>query len=77
LELFLCLPRFSGMHRFMGTLARYQGAQVLELKVNHRARVAGVAKYGIRNRALRGLLDCFAVRWYRNRVIDYAVREEL
>src|SRR5690606_21162006 len=66
-ELFLAVPRFHGMHRFMATLARYCGGRVLEIDVNHRPRVAGRAKYGIGNRALRGLKDCFAVRWLRSR----------
>ena len=53
------------------------GAEVLEVEVNHRPREAGIAKYGVGNRALRGLLDCFAVRWYRKRMLAYAVKEEL
>ena len=76
-SLFLELPRFNGMHRFMATLARYAGAEVLEVPVNHRPRAAGVAKYGIGNRAVRGLWDCFAVRWYRKRLLVFAVKEEL
>lgn len=76
-SLFLVLPRFNGMHRFMATLARYAGAEVLEVPVNHRPRAAGVAKYGIGNRALRGLMDCLAVRWYRRRMLVFAVKEEL
>ena len=72
----LMVPRFTGMHRFMPTLVRYAGGQVREIAVNHRARVAGTAKYGIGNRALRGLKDCFAVRWYRSRLLRYGVKEE-
>ncbi|MEM7200007.1 MAG: glycosyltransferase family 2 protein [Planctomycetota bacterium] len=75
-SVFLRLPRFHGMHRFMATLARWTGARVTEIPVHHRPRQAGQAKYGIGNRALRGLADCFAVRWYRRRWIDYAVKEE-
>ncbi len=72
----LMVPRFNGMHRFMPTLVRYAGGQVREIAVNHRARIAGTAKYGIGNRALRGLKDCFAVRWYRSRLLRYGVKEE-
>lgn len=68
-DLFLAAPRFHGMHRFMATLCRYCGGKVVEIEVGHRPRVAGQAKYGIGNRALRGLKDCFAVRWLRSRVI--------
>jgi dolichol-phosphate mannosyltransferase len=76
-EHFLRAVRFAGMHRFMATLVRYQGGTVLERDVNHRPRAAGVAKYGIGNRALRGLRDCFAVRWMRTRVLRHRVQEVL
>lgn len=75
-EYWLRAPRFTGMHRFMATLVRYLGGTVVERDVNHRPRAAGVAKYGIGNRALRGLRDCFAVRWLRTRVLRHAVVEE-
>jgi hypothetical protein len=38
--------------------------------------VAGKAKYGIGNRAMRGFKDCLAVRWYRSRLLQYRVKEE-
>lgn len=72
----LMVPRFNGMHRFMPTLVRYSGGEVREIGVNHRARTAGTANYGIGNRAFRGLKDCFAVRWYRSRLLRYRVKEE-
>ncbi|GAB4153456.1 MAG: glycosyltransferase family 2 protein [Planctomycetota bacterium] len=75
-DLFLACPRFHGMHRFMATLVRHQGGRVLEVEVNHRPRAAGRAKYGIGNRALRGLCDCFAVRWLKKRVLRYRVADE-
>ena len=70
------VPRFNGMHRFMATLARFAGAQVAEIPVNHRPRAGGTAKYGIGNRAFRGLRDCIAVRWMRKRMLRHAVEEE-
>ncbi len=72
----LQVPKFNGMHRFMPTLVRYAGGKVEEIPVNHRPRVAGRAKYGVGNRALRGLKDCLAVRWYRNRLLRYGIKEE-
>ena len=63
------IPFFDGMHRFLPTLLRYHGYRVVEIGVSHRPRVAGVSKYGIRNRALRGLKDLLAVRWMRSRII--------
>lgn len=67
---------YSGMHRFLPTLVRIQGYKVLEMPVNHRPRKFGVSKYGAMNRAFRGLIDCFAVRWMGKRVLRYNVREE-
>jgi hypothetical protein len=66
---------FTGMHRFLPTLVRYAGYKVVEMPVNHRPRRFGQSKYGAMNRALRGLADCFAVRWMRSRVLDYRVNE--
>ena len=76
-DLFLRVPRFSGMHRFMATLVRQLGGKVVERDVNHRPRGAGSAKYGIGNRALRGLRDCFAVRWLKDRMLRHEVEREL
>src|SRR5690242_6959089 len=54
---------YTGMHRFLPTLVRLRGYKVIEMPVNHRARRFGVSKYGAMNRAMRGLVDCLAVRW--------------
>jgi dolichol-phosphate mannosyltransferase len=61
------VPVFNGMHRFLPTLLRLQGFKVVEIPVNHRPRTRGVSKYGIGNRMFRGLVDCFAILWFRKR----------
>ena len=66
---------FTGMHRFLPTLVRYAGYQVVEMPVNHRPRQFGQSKYGAMNRAFRGLADCFAVRWMGKRMLNYNVSE--
>jgi len=63
------LPVFNGLHRFLPTLFRYKGYTVKEVPVRHRARTWGESKYGIRNRLGRGLVDCFAMRWWKKRMI--------
>jgi dolichol-phosphate mannosyltransferase len=68
---------FTGMHRFLPTLVRYAGFRVVEMPVNHRPRKYGQSKYGAMNRAFRGLVDCFAVRWMGKRMLRYRVREEM
>jgi dolichol-phosphate mannosyltransferase len=68
--------QYKGMHRFLPAYAKRLGATVIEMPVNHRPRVAGVAKYGMLNRGLAGLVDCFAVRWMFKRYRDPAVQEQ-
>jgi dolichol-phosphate mannosyltransferase len=63
------LPVFNGMHRFLPTLLRLQGYTVTEISVNHRPRIRGISKYGIGNRMFRGIVDCFAIRWWRMRCL--------
>ncbi len=68
---------FDGMHRFLPTLLRLEGARIVEVSVNHRPRLAGKTKYGIGNRLFRGLRDLFAVRWMQDRRIGYEIGEEI
>jgi len=63
------LPVFNGLHRFLPTLARYQGFTVAEVPVNHRPRQSGKSKYGIGNRMWRGILDCVVMRWFKHRCV--------
>ena len=75
-EVALALPlEFRGMHRFIPLMARHVGYRVVEMPVHHRPRAAGQTKYGIRNRAIPGLIDCFAVRWMRKRRRPVTCRE--
>jgi dolichol-phosphate mannosyltransferase len=66
---------FRGMHRFLPTLMRMEGATVTELPVSHRPRRHGTSKYGIGNRALVGFMDVLAVRWMQSRVRRYRATE--
>ncbi len=68
------VPRFDGMHRFLPTLIRMNGGTVIQVPVAHRPRRHGKSKYGMLDRALRGLLDAFGVRWLRMRALRYTVR---
>ena len=71
------LPLFTGMHRFLPTLIKMRGGTVAEAPVRHRPRRHGASKYGMWNRAVRALLDAFAVRWMQRRALRYTVTEEL
>lgn len=67
---------YTGMHRFLPTLARMEGYKVMEIPVNHRPRRFGTSNYGAMNRAFRGLADCLAVRWMSKRTFHYRVEEK-
>lgn len=71
------LPVFTGMHRFLPTLLRLQGARVTEVGVHHRPRLYGQPKYNIRNRIFRATADLLAVRWLESRFIDPRLTEEI
>jgi dolichol-phosphate mannosyltransferase len=58
---------FNGFHRFVPILAHGGGAQVREIPVHHRPRIAGRSKYGIWNRLGRGCADLLAVAWFQKR----------
>jgi glycosyltransferase involved in cell wall biosynthesis len=64
---------YHGMHRFLPTLLRMEGARVIELPVSHRPRRHGRSKYGIANRLPAALIDVFAVRWMMRRRLSYRV----
>lgn len=74
-EAIRAVPLFHGAHRFLPTLLRMHGFDVIEVAVTHRPRVAGLSSYGIRNRALRGLVDAFAMRWLRARLLRFDIEQ--
>lgn len=56
------LRLYGELHRFIPALAVEVGAKIVEIPVNHRARTAGVSKYGI-DRTIRVLLDLLWIRF--------------
>ncbi len=62
-ELFLDLPAFDHMHRFLPALVHRAGYQTESVPVNHRARTRGVSKYGMWNRLWVGISDLRGVAW--------------
>ena len=53
---------YGEMHRFIPALASWAGARICEVKVNHRPRTAGVAKYGL-GRTFKVVLDLVTVKF--------------
>ena len=74
-EMVRAIPMFTGMHRFLPTLMKLEGAKVAEVPVNHRPRSRGVSKYGIWDRAWASAYDLLAVRWMQKRHIGYVVAD--
>ena len=69
------LSRFRGMHRFVPTLLRLEGIQVIETPVRDRPRRHERSKYGMWNRIWVGWVDAWGVRWMRTRRLTYRLRE--
>jgi dolichol-phosphate mannosyltransferase len=57
------IKMYRGLHRFLPTLMRLEGAKVIEVPVNHRHRQFGVSKYTNLRRGVEGFQDLMAVRW--------------
>jgi dolichol-phosphate mannosyltransferase len=68
---------FNGLHRFLPVLVHGNGARTKEIPIGHRARVAGVSKYGLWNRLGRGIYDLMAVAWYQKRRLSRIPTSEL
>jgi dolichol-phosphate mannosyltransferase len=66
-EVFMDLPRFDHMHRFLPALFQRQGARVISVPVSHRERTRGTSKYGMLNRLWVGIVDICGVMWLRKR----------
>ena len=60
---FMDMPRFNHMHRFMPALFQREGYEVISVPVNHRERTRGTSKYGLHNRLWVGIVDLFGVMW--------------
>jgi len=59
------LRLYGEMHRFIGVLMEGLGSKVGEIEVNHRARTAGVSKYGLA-RTFKVIIDLLTV-WFLQR----------
>lgn len=65
--LFLDLPRFDHMHRYLPALTIRAGGTVESVVVNHRPRGAGASNYSNLRRALVGVPDLLGVMWLMRR----------
>ena len=62
-EVFLMMPYFDGLHRFLPALMRREGYEVAYVDVIDRPRHSGVSNYGFFDRLWIGILDLAGVWW--------------
>lgn len=74
-DLFLALPYFDHMHRFLPALAQRAGGRVVSVPVDHRPRTRGQSKYGTWHRLWVGIWDLLGVFWLQRRAHVPAVEE--
>jgi dolichol-phosphate mannosyltransferase len=62
-EVFLMMPYFDGLHRFLPALVRREGYEIAYVNVVDRPRHSGVSNYGFFDRLWIGIMDLFGVWW--------------
>jgi len=67
-EVFLALPQFDHMHRFLPSLVQAAGGKVVSVDVSHRPRQRGKTHYGVWDRLWVSLVDLAGVMWIERRM---------
>jgi dolichol-phosphate mannosyltransferase len=62
-EVFLTMPYFDGLHRFLPALVRREGYEIAYVDVIDRPRHSGVSNYGFFDRLWIGIMDLAGVWW--------------
>src|ERR1700733_14265505 len=62
-EVFLAMPYFDGLHRFLPALVRREGYDIVYVDVIDRPRHSGVSNYGFFDRLWIGIMDLAGVWW--------------
>ena len=75
-DVFLDLPYFDHMHRFLPALVIRRGGKVVSVPANHRPRERGVSNYGTLDRLMVGIVDLFGVMWLQRRAKRPVATEE-
>jgi dolichol-phosphate mannosyltransferase len=66
-DLFLDLPFFDHIHRFLPALVLRAGGRTVSVAVNHRPRQRGISNYGVFDRLWVGITDLMGVMWLQRR----------
>lgn len=70
------IPMFKGLHRFLPAMILLQEGKIKQVPIQHFPRIAGEAKYGLWNRLLGPLMDCFAYVWMKKKYINYSISKK-
>jgi dolichol-phosphate mannosyltransferase len=62
-DVFLSMPYFDGLHRFLPALVRREGYDIAYVDVIDRPRHSGVSNYGFFDRLWIGIMDLIGVWW--------------
>ena len=76
-EVFLSLPYFDGLHRFLPALVRREGYDIAYVDVTDRPRRSGVSNYGFFDRLWIGIIDLAGVWWLIRRKKSTPVATEV
>lgn len=70
------IPMFNGLHRFLPAMILLQKGRIKQIPVRHFPRIAGTAKFGLWNRLIGPLMDCFAYLWMKKKYINYKIAKQ-
>jgi len=76
-DVFLSLPYFDGLHRFLPALVRSSGYDIGYVDVVDRPRLHGMSNYGMWNRLWIGIFDLAGVWWLMRRSKRVPLAEEV
>ena len=76
-EVFLSMPYFDGLHRFLPALVRREGFDIAYVDVVDRPRHSGVSNYGFCDRLWIGIMDLAGVWWLIRRKKSTPVATEV
>ncbi|ABD88096.1 glycosyltransferase family 2 protein [Rhodopseudomonas palustris] len=76
-DVYLSLPYFDGLHRFMPALVRREGFEIAFVDVTDRPRLSGVSNYGFFDRLWIGIMDLVGVWWLIRRKKSTPIATEI
>lgn len=68
-DVYMVLPRFDHMHRYLPALLSFAGVEVLSVPVNHRPRAVGRSHYRTWARLAEAMVDVCGLVWLKRRML--------